>query len=75
VADPQQMRKTPDQKQYLKINWLVASSSLFAGDRDSHGDRRKFGRICERFWSARCCGSRRLQFNPSVPVMPCIMRD
>jgi hypothetical protein len=36
--------------------------------------RRKFGRICQRFWLASCCGSRHLQSAQTIPVMPYAFR-
>jgi hypothetical protein len=48
-------------KYFFDINVFMGQLELFRKARYSRWDRRKFGRIYQRFWFARCCGSRRLQ--------------
>jgi hypothetical protein len=55
----QVMRKSHSQE-IISFFQLVIRSIEITGDDSAYDPRRrKFGRICQRFWLSRCCGSRR----------------
>jgi hypothetical protein len=80
AASPNQraLSATRNKKESLKIitqyQIVMSAAERILGARNSNPGRRKFGRICQRFWFARCCGSRRLQSEWSVPVTSCAIR-
>ena len=71
VSNTQQKRVFKNNQQYQSV---MSAPELTPGARNSNPGRRKFGRICQRFWFAHCCGSRRLQSESSVPVASCAIR-
>jgi hypothetical protein len=70
------LQKTIIKKYWLDIKWLLVSLGGPAGSRDSSRDRRKFGRIYQRFWLPRCCDPRHFAIRTvGPPVMLFAMPD